>query len=413
MKKILLSNPSKQYTHQTAKALSNGNKDFVFVTSYWYYPDRLFEKLVLVILPSFKKNLLKKYSPDLDRSLVKDHCKGIVFSFLGRFFYSIEERSFKEDGIHDSWVKKIIQKKKPSIVIGYEKSCLRSFEAAKEYGAVTVLDLAQVHAGFIEDLRDKYAFFKNITGSEKLFEAIKNVKLKEYELADTILVLSEFAKQTMIDRGIPEDKLRLMHLGYDPIKFIPKNNYAPSDTTLQLVFIGTVSYRKGIHLLLDFIKSTVFNIHLTIAGPLGENVTKEMFHHPNITYHSFVQHDEMVKLLHHSDVFVFPSYLDSWAMVVIEAMACGLPVIVTEHTGAKEAVNNECGFVIPVDDALALKEKVEFFYTHREAVEQMGRAATEQVKKYQWQQYYDSVNELIDEVENRKSDAVSFSSSFS
>jgi glycosyltransferase involved in cell wall biosynthesis len=396
--KVLLSNPSKQYSHHTAKALHLAQKNFVFITSYWYQPNRLFEKLALIIIPSFKKNFLKKYSPELYRFLVKDHFKGIIFSFFGRFFYAIEKRSYKEDCIHDNYVKKIIQKKQPVLIIGYEKSCLKSFQTAKAYGAITILDLAQVHVSFIEDLRNKYTFYKNITGSKKLFEKIKGLKLKEYELADTILVLSEFAKQTMLSNGIPENKLRLVNLGYSPKQFIPKQQYPSTNEVLQLVFIGTVSYRKGIHLLLNFIQSTTLNIHLTIAGSLGDGISKEMLHCSKVSYLSFLQHNEIVKLLHQSDVFVFPSFLDSWAMVVIEAMACGLPVIVTENTGAKEAINNDCGFIIPVNDAIMLEEKINFFYNNREQVRIMGQAAAVQAKKYTWQQYYNQINDVVDEL---------------
>jgi glycosyltransferase involved in cell wall biosynthesis len=401
--KILLSNPSKQYTHQTAKALNIGKKDFVFATSYWYYPSRWFEVVITAIRSSFKNNLLRKYSKELPRHFVQDHFRGIVFSFLGRFFYSIEERSFKEDCIHDSWAKKLIKKYHPSIIIGYEKSCLKSFLEAKKYGAVTILDLAQVHVNFIEELRDKFNFFRKITGDEKLFEKIKTIKLEEYKLADKILVLSEFAKQTMLDNGIEEKKLKLVNLGFDASKFTLKQKYVTDQTvTFKMIFVGTVSYRKGIHLLLNFMQSTNLNIQLTIVGPLGEGITKEMFNHPAIHYHPFVHHEELVKIFHASDLFVFPSYLDSWAMVVIEAMACGLPVIVTENTGAKEVVNNNCGFIIPVDSKAALKEKIEYFYHHRSEIERMGKNARAGAEQYNWEQYYKTVNEVIEEAENSK-----------
>lgn len=60
-----------------------------------------------------------------------------------------------------------------------------------------------------------------------------------------------------------------------------------------------------------------------------------------------------------SSVFVLPSLADSYGLVTLEAMACGLPVVVTENSGSKEAVRDGVdGFVVPIRDIKALKEKL-------------------------------------------------------
>ena len=84
-----------------------------------------------------------------------------------------------------------------------------------------------------------------------------------------------------------------------------------------------------------------------------------------------------------------------WAMVAIEAMACGLPVIITQNTGAKDAVTADAGFVIPVDDKAVLKEKILQLYHNRNLLETMGKAARKVSLKYSWQQYYESINSAV------------------
>jgi glycosyltransferase involved in cell wall biosynthesis len=119
---------------------------------------------------------------------------------------------------------------------------------------------------------------------------------------------------------------------------------------------------------------------------------------PNSNYIPYLEHDKLVKELHASDIFVLPSYLDSWGMIVIEAMACGLPVIVTENTGAKDAVTDDSGFVIPIDDEDALMDKILYFYNNRAEIERMGKNAARVVQKYTWDNYYKQVNDFIDTI---------------
>ena len=115
----------------------------------------------------------------------------------------------------------------------------------------------------------------------------------------------------------------------------------------------------------------------------------------NSTHIPFLEHEQLVQELHKADLFVFPSYSDSWGMAVIEAMASGLPVIVSENTGAKDAVTNDCGFVIPIDDADALADKVLYFYNNRAEIERMGRNASKKAQKYTWDNYHKQVGDFI------------------
>ncbi|MFX9973356.1 hypothetical protein ABTP41_19235, partial [Acinetobacter baumannii] len=78
---------------------------------------------------------------------------------------NVEEKSFKEDIKHDQWVSVWIEKHKPDLVIGYEKSSFQTFQAVKRYNGKCYLDLAQVHPFFIKQLREEHSFFKAIKGS--------------------------------------------------------------------------------------------------------------------------------------------------------------------------------------------------------------------------------------------------------
>ena len=397
---IAVSNPSKQYTHQTVAALSNNpNYQVYFLTSFWFMPQHIWwHNWLSKILPI--NNQLKKKSGDIVRpNIIVTHFSGILYSFIGRFFYHGEARSFFEDKIHDKWAAKWVKKHQPNIFIGYEKSCCNSFKAVKKYGGKTLLDLAQVHINFIEQLRGQYPFFQQITGNEKLYGSIKKIKLEEYELADYVTTLSNFAKDTMLANGYPTSKVSVVNLGANTQLFTAKQTYCSTNTeSLKLLFVGAVTKRKGIHILCEVMQELVHeNITLDIIGPLGDGIDLSALlkHNDLIQYTPYLHHSELAIKMQTADIFVFPSYLDSWAMVVIEAMACGLPVIITKNTGARDAINGAAGFIIDVDDKAALKEKILQLYNDRSLLEIMGKAARIQAEKYTWQQYYQSVNSIV------------------
>lgn len=394
--RILISNPSKQYTHHTVKALA-GKYEVFFATAFWHHPEQGIGKWLSKI-GWLQKHLAKKTDTSLDTKYILTHWTGIVYKFIGRFFIrDVERWSFIEDRIHDRWVSKTVKKIEPTIVIGYEKSCILTFKVAQQYGIKTILDLSQVHVAFIENLRNEYPFFAAISGAEKLFKQIKEIKTAEYDLAGHIITLSAFAKKTLTDNAIVPEKISIAPLGFDETVFKPRVNKIKGKH-LELIYVGIITYRKGIQLLLKLMEELEKQpVHLTIIGPRGDadELLNNKKNNSNITYIPYLTHNHLVELLQRANVFILPSYLDSWAAVVIEAMACGLPVIVTENTGAKEAVNVDNGFVLKVNDSKALKNAVNFFLENNTAVEQMGKAAAISAKQYVWENYYKIIQQII------------------
>jgi glycosyltransferase involved in cell wall biosynthesis len=184
------------------------------------------------------------------------------------------------------------------------------------------------------------------------------------------------------------------NLGFDPLSFSSKASYSKSGK-LKVIFAGTLTGRKGIDLLLKASKELEEIMELTLVGPMADSEEILNQYKGYYTWHPFADHTTLNKLFSQSDLFAFPSYLDSWAMVVTEAMACGLPVIISENTGAKESVKDG-GFIIPVGDLEALKNKILDFYDDRNSLEVLGKKAREASLKYTWNAYYDKVKSIMD-----------------
>jgi len=393
---IAISNAVRQHTPQTVAALvALPNVQVVFLTAFWWLPQRYTWMRWLAKLPGMQQQLAKKNAAIVPPDCVQLHWTGILFSLLGRFLVKGERRSFWEDRIHDQWVARWVAQHQPQIFIGYEKSAYNSFGAVQQYGGQCILDLAQVHPRYIAQLRQQYPFFAAITGSPSLFQKVCNIKLAEYERAAQIWVLSGFAQDTLVQAGIPPHKTRCMHLGADNQIFVPRTLY-PVRERLELIFAGTVTERKGILLLLQLMERLrEAPVRLTLVGPLGGHMQLQQLQQENIRYIAYSSQERMNQYFQEADVFVFPSYLDSWAMVVIEAMQTGLPVLVSEATGAKDAVTTGGGWVLPVNDLDSWEAAIRRLLAERQWMEQMGQQAAAVAAQYTWQQYHQSVQAAI------------------
>ncbi|MEN9599549.1 MAG: hypothetical protein RL596_1868 [Bacteroidota bacterium] len=381
-----------QYTLRTVKALSAGGHDVTFATVYWYRPRRLFEIIVGLLFPAFKRKLSVKSDPEIESSKVQTRFSAFLLQLFNRVQKKrVEESSYIDDRWQDKWVAKWVKKNKPDLVIGYEKSCLKTFTVAKQYGAITWLDLSQVHPNYIATLREIYPFFKTITGGESLFQAISKHKISEYEVADKIFSLSQFAKSTLSQNSIDETKVVVNSLGYDPSIFYPSplktiNNNKP----LKLIYAGIITKRKGIHLLLEAINSFQSReVELILIGPKSDAsyLIDTYESRIKINYIEACAQDKLADYFREADVFVFPSYLDSWAAVVPEAMACGLPIITTTATGSSQLVTSDCGFVIESNNIDALEAAIQYFIDNKSSIQVMGNAASIAVEKYSWKKY--------------------------
>ncbi len=398
--KILVSNPSLQYTRNTVKALQAGGHDTYFATAYWFYPNRWFERIVVIIFPALFKSLQSKCDSEIPTEKVITNFSALFLPFLHRLLKrSVEYSSYADDRFHDKWVSKWIELHKPDLVIGYEKSCLKSFTTAKKYGASTYLDLSQVHPYFIRNLRQQHNFFRSITGSESLFNTISQHKLNEYQLADKIICLSHFAKNTLTNFGLDEQKTFANCLGFNPEIFYPNatkiiNTHEP----LRLIYAGIITKRKGIHILLESLNSFPANsIHLTLIGPAGD-ASDLLAAYKNTLPIQYIPACSQLELANHfraAHIFVFPSFLDSWAAVVAEAMASGLPVITTSSTGASAMIDKHCGFVIEPGNLTELNSAIQFFIDHKSEIPSMGIHAVQQIAPYTWKRYNQELNNSI------------------
>lgn len=83
-------------------------------------------------------------------------------------------------------------------------------------------------------------------------------------------------------------------------------------------------------------------------------------------------------------VYIQPSSTEGFGIEVLEAMAHGRPVIVSEGAGASDLVEDSIGFVVPIRDPVAIAEKIEWFRNNREKIPKMGQRARRKARNFTW-----------------------------
>ena len=135
------------------------------------------------------------------------------------------------------------------------------------------------------------------------------------------------------------------------------------DSVFRLIFGGGLVIRKGVHYLLQaFAELNLPKAELLLIGPVTEEIRPFLKKYAGsfrqINYQPL---SELYNFYSQGSVFVFPSLEEGHGLVISQAMACGLPVIVSTNTIAHDLVREGAdGFVIPVRDVDALKEKILF-----------------------------------------------------
>src|SRR5205814_2616102 len=137
--------------------------------------------------------------------------------------------------------------------------------------------------------------------------------------------------------------------------------------------------------------------------PLTPTATRECRTSENVKIVGKVPNAELASMMSQSDVFVFPSYFEGFGLVLLEAMAAGLPVLTTTATAAPDIVTQELdGFVVEPGNLETLSNRIQFCLDNRDQIGEMGRAARVTAERFSWNCFGDRWIEIIRGVTNRK-----------
>jgi glycosyltransferase involved in cell wall biosynthesis len=179
--------------------------------------------------------------------------------------------------------------------------------------------------------------------------------------------------------------------GVDTQRFSPGDGVSPWSGPVELLFVGRLAKQKGLDVLLDalhLLPNAAWRLRIVGDGPERAALENRAAHHGmanRVIFHGWAQRDELAELYRGSDVFVFPSNDEGMPNVLLEALACGLPVVATRVAGNEELVSLENGFLVPPRDPTAFAAAIAPLINEPSLRVRLGKRSRElAVEKYAW-----------------------------
>lgn len=385
---VILSHAGKQHAYRTAAALDAAGQLRRFVTSGYYRRDRLPDRLAASV-------------PRLDRWLRVRHQEGLDSRRVTRFpRLELPEIAYRRcfgetdtaarlvrwrDAAFDRLVSRRLAGWGGRLFWGYQGSCRASLAAARALGMETVVEFPGIPDSVARSILPPAA-----GATEQPWPGL--------EQADVWIAASSFSARCLEKAGAPRERIRVVPLGVEPGRF-PFRRRSP-EGPLKVLFVGKLAAHKGVDDLLAAMRRVGgARVTLTLVGPA---VGGARFDDAGASPHRFtgpLQGEDLAREMHGHDVLVLPSLYEGFGLVILEAMASGMPVIATESSCAPDVVRPGVdGFVVAPRDPDAIAARIDWCATHRPALGEMGAAASARAGDYSWQRYAERVGALAREV---------------
>jgi glycosyltransferase involved in cell wall biosynthesis len=224
---------------------------------------------------------------------------------------------------------------------------------------------------------------------------LHNRRLRDLEAADQVLVPSHHIANRLIEHGTPRERIRVVPYAADVARFQPRPHKIHDPGHCTFLFTGGITQRKGISYLLDAwrrIRRPGWSLQLLGGWPAATGPLEA--HRDNVQWLGRVGHAEVPNLMARADVFVFPSLFEGSAVVTYEALACGLPSIVT-HAAGSVVRDGLDGLIVDSGSVEPLAQAMERLGTDADLRASMARSARARAEEFTWSRYQASVLEAF------------------
>jgi glycosyltransferase involved in cell wall biosynthesis len=314
--------------------------------------------------------------------------------WLKEYLYQAHYRLLGERGLpfiyHAAWDFAARRALKPCDLLHFlmHGNCVRTIQRAKKRGAFLLAEAVNSHPADYTRIIYEELDMLGISGRREPVNLA--AMAEERRLADCVLVPSRFVQESYECHGTPASQIVKLPYCANLTDFQP--DPSKKCKTFKVVCMAQVSARKGHYYLLQAWRQLgLKEAELHCYGYWDRDVIKALqrLNVPNVHFHGSVPKREVILALQSAHLAVLPTVEDGLAVVILEALAAGLPVVTTTHSGGSEVIENgKEGFVVPPRSIESLAQQILYFYQNREAAEMMGRAARAKVESgWGWENY--------------------------
>jgi len=189
--------------------------------------------------------------------------------------------------------------------------------------------------------------------------------------SDTVICVSTILKDAITDMGFNRKKIFVIPNGIFVENFTPK---IKNNRKNEILFIGSLTRKKGAHLLIEAFSQIMnsfpnFSIRIVGDGPEEEKlkqVSKKLGVEENVIIQKSIPHDKIGKMMQEAFMFVLPSINEGFGIVLLEALASGLPCIAFDSGGVKDVLGDGRGILVEPENVNALSSAITNLINDRE-----------------------------------------------
>ena len=288
---------------------------------------------------------------------------GFVRTVSGKFLstYRGEAVRFATYPWFDRWAVKNISPPDHFISsYGFANAC---FKATRKGGGKTFLEAGNSHPQqFWDTMVEEHARW----GCQlpPVYPPYHQRAVQMMEDVDFILSSSNYVSDSFLRRGFSPEQIIYNPFACDLSKFYPAKTARPKNRPLTIIHTGMLGLRKGTPYLLEafrLVKQRQPSARLIMVKQIHDSIKPVLTRYADlpIEWSDGGDHDVLSELLRQADLCVMPTLEEGFARTLAEALACGLPLVTTSHSGVNDfIVEGQNGMIVPLRDAKATAEAI-------------------------------------------------------
>jgi glycosyltransferase involved in cell wall biosynthesis len=276
------------------------------------------------------------------------------------------------------WAAAAVDRARPDCCYCFTQVALETLRWANRAGVPAILESPNGH---IENYREVYRREAGRWGngvylghpSQAMVERVK----EEYTRADLIRVSSDWAMRSLTSFGVPERKVVVVPQPPTADSICPPRRRLPPEGRFRVCFVGTLDLRKGfVYLLRAARRFGADRVTVRLVGGTVDRLTRRLLARERVGLDVEVVPGDPLPALQWAELFVLPTLEDGSPFAVVEAMAAGVPLIVTDACGNAPLLRpGETGWVVPAGDEAGLFDALSRAFARRGELPGMGEAA--------------------------------------
>ena len=370
--KVSISVPGRFHAFELAKQLESQGHLQCLVTSY----------------PKFE---VKKYGIPT-RKVKSIVCKEII-TRLYKWFFRKQPDSIWINHLYD-WIASYKLPKNSDIYVLWAGFAEISIKRLKKVNpkAKFILERGSTHIQFQREILE--LVYKRELDMKPILPSY-DVIIKErieYELADFIAIPTTFVEKTFLSYKIPKSKLFVNPYGVD-FKLFKSYNENNRSKSIRILFVGNFSIQKGASIFIDIIEQFTLSekVKFSIVGNVESGILPKLNKYietGKVIYHQHVPQNSLPEYYGNADLFLFPSYQEGLALVLLQAMSSGLAVLATENSGAKMLIEHEINGIIINHNVIDICREILSLLNNKNKLVQIQKNATQSIQNgFSWNDY--------------------------